>query len=179
MRAALVLASLFALTACGGDPIIMVMDTGPRDAGSDVGNGGTDTGTPMADAGSCPPVMSPAPTGAVCVAATLTCLMGATTQTAQEACIAADPAAMACNTCLLQEVASNCTTPAAGCGDEFGLLTCCLQEECPTGDAACINTASMGACGTQGNAVNACFNTAQMARACGISMLCFMPAAAP
>lgn len=182
MRRVLGTLSLFcvvAITGCPSTPPITVPDTGPRDApvgGTDTPTGGTDT--PSTD---CPPVMWPAPMMPdACAATTLTCLMGAMTQDAVQACLDADPNAMACQTCLQDEAFNTCSTGTGTCADEVGLFECCLQDACPTGDAACINSATTGAgaCVSAVNTLVMCVNTDAMARRCGNSpTLCFADAA--
>lgn len=172
------------LMACGAlalafgcderDPGIMLMDSGPdmEDAGPSTTPDSGPSTTPDAGDG-CPPVMAPMPSMPMaCEAATLTCLMSATTADAQQACIDGDANPMACNGCLNEDIIYTCTN-GGGCEDAFGEVQCCLMEECPTGDETCINGALMGACGTDWNAFVMCINSAQMAMACGITQTCF------
>lgn len=182
-RSLLSLASVIALTACGPSGPIMLMDAGPTDTGgggTDTGGGTVDTGTGGVDSGmACPSVMLPPPDPDQCDAETLTCLMGATTEAQQMACLDADSTGDDCLACLNAEVLASCTLTAGGCGDEAGLLQCCLDEECPTGDMACVNgaTAMGGACVAQVNGMIMCVNAAAMAMRCGISpTLCFRDA---
>jgi hypothetical protein len=171
------------LLGCNNDPMIIVMIDGGG-GGTDTGGGGTDSGTPGTDSGTpgtdagggCAPMSAPLPPAPVCARATLTCLMTATTMAMQQACLAADPMPAECNACLQQEIVSRCTTAPAMCADEYGNLQCCLAEECPTGDATCLNGALGGACMAQATALQNCANAEQTAMRCGVSATtCFMP----
>lgn len=138
---------------------IVLMDSGP---------GGTDAGPMGTDAGpSCAPVQSPAPSPtAVCLASTLTCLMGAGTPEAQQACVMADPAAMACDACILSDLIFICTGSTGGCAQQNGDVVCCANDNCGgTPDEACLT----GACAGASDAFVSCIN------ACGmVSNACFM-----
>jgi hypothetical protein len=169
-------------SACGngdtsdvdGGRRIELMDAGP---GSDSGR---PTGTDSGPGGDCPPRTDPLPAGNACARATLTCLQGAASAAAQQACIEADPNPMACIACINGEIFSTCTSGTATCADEYGLLQCCLEEACPDGADACINGAlsGTGACVATFDTLNSCFSTEQMAMRCGVSALCFGPATA-
>lgn len=168
-----------ALVACNSGPgPIVLTDTGP--SGTDAPVMGTDAPVAPTDApAGCGPATAPAPAGMACAASTLTCLAAAGTAAAQQACITADPNAMNCNACILQNILNSCTTAPGTCADEYGTFECCLEAECPTGDATCLNGAVMGACATQNTALTMCVNADQMASPmrCGVSMtLCFMTA---
>ncbi len=127
---------------------------------------GTDAGRSM-----CPPMVFPAPTSQPCAASTAMCVMGAMTQAQFDACIMADPMAMACDQCIFQDVVNSCTA-MAGCDDEYGNLLCCFDANCPMPTEACL----MGPCGTQTSAVDMCLAAGQMSRSCGISARCFQTA---
>ena len=174
LRLAIACAALLGLAACGDDDdggIVLMDGGGMADAGGGVDAGGG------ADAGSdCPPETIPAPTGMQCQNSTLTCLMGASSAEAQQACITADPNAAACQSCIIQEIYSTCSM--AGCDDEIGLENCCLEDECGASPTqACIDTAYGGPCNAVANTTASCLQAAQMARTCGVSMLCFGAAA--
>jgi len=163
-------------TDAGGG--IVLMDAGPGMTGTDAGPGMT--GTDAGPGGGCPPAEAPAPTmSMVCAASTLTCLMGATDAASQQACIDADPMPDACNGCINQELIASCSSASGGgCNNEWGEVECCLQAECPSGDAACINSAigtmaAPGPCAGAFNSFASCANSAAMAGACGISNFCF------
>ena len=177
------------LMACGAlafafgcddrDPGIMLMDGGPDvDSGPATTPDSGPATTPDSGSGdTCPPATAPAPSNPMaCEAATLTCLMGATTADAQQACLDADADAAGCNQCLNAEVISSCSQTGL-CDDEFGEVQCCLMEQCPTGEQTCIDGALMGACGTDFNAFAMCANTAIGSMQCGNSATtCFMAA---
>lgn len=180
LRLGMACVALLGLVACGGDtrPMIMI------DASS-----GTDSGTPRVDGGpridsgapdTCPAASYPAPTtGAVCAAATATCIEAATTQAAYDACIDADPMAMACEQCLGTEVISTCSDDGI-CDEEFGEVICCLQDACPSGSpATCQNMAlgAGGACAGDFDTFANCANTAANAGQCGNTDFCFAAAA--
>jgi hypothetical protein len=164
------LACLVALVGCSTNPPIVLTDSGVL---------GTDAPVvtmPDAPAATCPPATVPAPTMQVCAASTLDCLAAATTQAAQQACFMADPAGQACLSCVNQDVISSCTM-AGTCADENGLLNCCVEEACPTGDAGCVDAATSmgGACAEAVNTLITCVNTDVMARRCGVNpAVCFM-----
>jgi hypothetical protein len=182
MRAVLPLACVFALAlvGCGDDPIVIVPDDtgggGGADAGTDANTAAPDAPTTPA----CPPASAPPPTPDQCDAATLDCLVAAgTSQPMQMACLDADSTGDECLACLNGEVLAACTTSAAGCDDELGLVNCCLEDACPTGDMACVQAAgaSGGACAAQANTMVMCVNTAVMSRTCGNTpTLCFRDA---
>ena len=161
----------------GGDdagPGIVIMDSGPGGGGTDAGPGG---GTDSGPGGGCPPAEAPMPTmPGACSAATLTCLMGAATAEAQQACVDMDPNAMNCDACITQDLFFTCSNNmGGGCSQEWGNIQCCLMENCPTGDQTCIQGAlgMGGACGAQIQGFFTCANAAQMAMRCGITNGCF------
>ncbi len=177
-RAMVVMACLAMLAGCddgrGGDDAggIVLMDSGP---GSDAGPPATVDAGP----GGCAPMQSSAPQMPMaCAASTLTCLMGAGTAMAQQACIMADANAANCGACIQQDVFFTCTSPSGGCAQQWGDIQCCAMMACPTADQACIQgaLAAGGACATQAMAFDTCTASAQMAMRCGVTQTCFMAA---
>jgi hypothetical protein len=116
--------------------------------------------------------------------ATRTCIEGAATGTAVQACIDADttgvpPAAAGdvCGECINDDLiscATDASTPNA-CDDALGLVQCCLEAECPTGDATCRGTAlaAGGACLPDWDAFLTCVDATVTAGDCTITTRCF------
>jgi hypothetical protein len=151
------------------------VDGGGADARLD---GGVVDGGAIDGGGACPPAVAPYPVGDACARATGTCLETATTVEAQAACFAMDPDPDGCVACLTAESAASCTRMGS-CADEYGPLKCCLDVECPSGDPACVSTASMagGACATEGATFDTCLRADLAIRppVCGITAdLCFL-----
>lgn len=132
----------------------------------------------------CPPAAWPAPGVVGCTMATRTCIEGATTGAALQACIDADttgvPPAMAgdvCNECINDDLIS-CATDSAtpnACDDELGLVQCCLEAECPTGDTTCRGAAvgASGACRPDWDTFLTCVDATLTAGSCDITTACF------
>lgn len=142
----------------------------------DSGSGHDSGSTTTHDSGStdtCPPLTEDPPAGNVCAQSTFTCVMGATTQAAFQACVDADPNADACVGCLNQQVIS-CGS-MHGCDNEWGEVGCCLNTACPTGDATCVNSAlnTGGACDATLSTFLSCVQGLPSGT-CGITDLCFM-----
>lgn len=134
-----------------------------------------DTGTtPMVDAGGttmCDPVVIPLPTEPGCTAEQGDALMMALAD--GEAAFSAwldDPANAGCVDCINEGITA-CST-MNGCDDEAGNLLCCLEDACPSGDGACVNGATMGACSTQNGAFSSCAQ-ATIGDTCNIPAECF------
>lgn len=151
-----------------------MIDAG-SDAGEDAGaDGGADAGI---DAGStCPPFLPDLPDPDQCDVATRDCLADAEGDVAmQNACVRADSTPTACLACLNAEILATCAADA-GCDDEIGLVECCVDLACPTGDMTCTDAATDpgGACIEERDAVFACAGAGSAAGTCGISAtLCF------
>jgi len=111
----------------------------------------------------CQALTWPAPTMVSCTAATVTCINAATTDAAFQACLDNDTTtpAGACNGCFFDAEVS-CVTDMGLCTSELGNVQCCTDSHCPTGDAACVQTAlaTGGACATVWNGFNTCWVTA-------------------
>lgn len=182
LRLGMACVALLGLVACGGNnPPVILIDGGG--GGTDSGSPGPVDGGPRPDTGTpdtCPAASYPAPTaGAVCAAATATCIEGATTQAEYDACLAADPMQMACEGCLGQEVISTCSESGV-CDEEFGEVVCCLQEECPAGSPATCQQGALGAggaCAGDFDTFATCANAAAGGGQCGNTDFCFMGAA--
>ena len=87
------------------------------------------------------------------------------------------PAGASCNDCIntdLLSCATTSTTPNA-CDDDLGLVQCCLETACPTGDATCRQTAidTGGACASDWDDFITCVNATITAEDCGITTACF------
>lgn len=142
----------------GGDTGIVVMDSGTSDATTgDTSTGtdsstGSDTGTRPDGTSMCPPVMLPPPAMPVCAASTLMCL-----QSGMDAqmCIDADPMAMACDTCLLEDLLS-CATTMGGCAQAAGDVECCAQANCAGMTGMALSMCLQTTCGTQSQAFVSC-----------------------
>jgi hypothetical protein len=156
--------------ACGDDDrrpsddggrVITVDGSAPRDSGG----GPRDTG----GGGECPPIMVPLPTGDICAAATLECVMMATTAAAQQMCVNMDPNPM-CASCVTEEILACATNPPATCADEAGLVECCGDSMCAGLTGMALQTCIQTMCNAQGMAFVTCVNGA----GCGFTPLCFM-----
>lgn len=112
----------------------------------------------------CPDIIWPAPTAPACEAATLTCLQGATTAQGQQDCVNDDANPSDCITCINSD-AYHCATADEDCGDELGAVECCLDEECPNGNEACLQSA----CETEFDTFSDCVLDSN----CGITNICF------
>lgn len=125
----------------------------------------------------CPPAAWPAPEAPGCTSATLDCILAATTGAELQACIDADtastPAGESCDTCINNDLIS-CGT-SNGCDDELGFVECCLNVECPAGDATCVNAAlaTGGACEPDWSTFFDCVNPLITDGTCGITPVCF------
>ena len=175
-RFGMMLVCLSALSFMGCDDPPPATDAGPIVTVDSGPVGGRDAGP------TCPPQQIPGPSGAQlmsCLNSTLTCLMGATTQPTQQACIDADPNAEVCEACITADNLSTATM-GGGCGDEFGAIGCCLADNgCTSANDPCANTllAAGGACASTATNFNSCLMGCSTARTCGISLTtCFMPA---
>lgn len=134
-----------------------------------------DTGTtPTPDAGStmCEPVVFPLPTEPGCTAEQgneLNMILEAMDMAAFSAWLD-DPANEGCVGCIDEGITA-CST-MNGCDDEAGNLLCCLEGACPSADAACVNSARMGACSTQDGAFGTCAQDT-IGSTCNIPAECF------
>lgn len=172
-----------------GGPLMLMDGSGGGDEDSGMTTTDPDSGTtPDPDAGmddGCPAAMAPTPPMPMaCAAATFSCLMTATTQPAQQACIDDDPNAMNCSACINADIAYRCTNvPTGGCAEQYGELQCCIAEQCPGGvtqacAAMAVGTAAApGPCATDANTFIMCLNAAQMAMQCGLTSTCFQSGA--
>lgn len=137
--------------------------------------GGTDGALPEAGSDSssgCPPAMVPAPAGAACARATATCLQGATTQQAQQACVAMDPNPGACQNCIIQEVTACASSPSGGCGQAFGDVVCCGEANCAGQSGQALEMCLQTSCQAEAVAQQNCL--AMAATRCPVTALCFM-----
>lgn len=125
----------------------------------------------------CPPAEWPAPAVAGCTTATLDCLIDAPDSAAIQACIAADtsstPTGESCAACINDDVFACATNN--GCSDELGLVQCCLNAQCPAGDATCVDAAlgTGGACESDWSGFFVCVTPMLSSGACGITRACF------
>lgn len=130
---------------------------------------------PDGSAASCDPIMVPAPTTAACAAATASCISGcsgaADPGACFVACFEADPNPDPCFGCFLQSIDA-CYT-RNGCNDEYGLLDCCVADECVEG-SPCLE--APGPCVTQWDTYNACGDALPDTTCQGVANVCFPPA---
>jgi hypothetical protein len=145
--------ALVAASACnssrppgGGDggPIIIPDSAVPRDGARD---GGTSTGM-------CTDENVGYLTMPLCSAATMTCIMGCTAGACIVDCIEADPSPN-CGACVNQNLISCANTN--GCQSAWSAFVCCVDEACPPpAMAACVMSATTGACMAQDGAYSTC-----------------------
>ncbi len=145
-------ALLLGAAACGDDSRRGTTDTGTitlMDGGGGDSSAGGDSSTTRPDAtttdgggGTCPPQMLPPPDMAVCAGSTLTCLMECADEPCVTACFDADPNTDACIACTNDAIIACATT--MGCDDEAGQLVCCTMDNCPTGEASCVQSMCSG-----------------------------------